>query len=108
MRSGSKIAGLFVLLAATACAVVFIYEDKNYTAAEYGFEEITAASNPININTADAEELEALSSIGPALAERIIKYRTEVRPFETIYDIKLVDGIGENVFDTIKSDICTE
>lgn len=108
MRSGSRIVGLFLLIAAIACAVVFVYEDKRYAATEYGFEEITAGSNPINLNTATAEDLETLNGIGPATAERIIKFRTEVRPFETIYDIKLVNGIGEKMFDAIKSDICVE
>ena len=108
MRSGSRIVGLFLLIAVIACTIVFIYEDKRYTAPEYSFEEIASGSNGVNINTASLQELESLSGIGPALAERIIRFRTEERPFETIHDIKLVHGVGEKLFDKIRSDICVE
>lgn len=49
----------------------------------------------ININTANAETLTALPGIGPALAQRILDYRTEHGPFSTLEDLKKVSGIGE-------------
>ena len=37
----------------------------------------------VNLNTADAAALESLPGIGPALAQRIIDYRTANGPFQT-------------------------
>lgn len=54
--------------------------------------EIDAAS--IDINTADAAELDRLPGIGPALAGAIIDYRTAHGPFTSIDSIALVDGIS--------------
>ncbi len=56
----------------------------------------------ININTASAEELDTLPGVGPTIAQRIIDYRTENGPFQTIEDIMNVSGIGPSTFDNIK------
>lgn len=59
----------------------------------------------ININTADATELDKLNGVGPALAERIIQYRTEHGPFAQPEDIKNVSGIGEKTFEKMASQV---
>ncbi|MGI6642632.1 MAG: helix-hairpin-helix domain-containing protein [Bacillota bacterium] len=53
---------------------------------------------PININTANATELDWLPGIGPALAGAIITYRTEHGPFAKPEDIVNVSGIGEKTY----------
>jgi competence ComEA-like helix-hairpin-helix protein len=65
------------------------------------------ADAKININTAPSEVLQTLPGIGPALAERIIAFRTET-PFVTTEDIKKVSGIGDAVFEKVKDLITTE
>lgn len=60
------------------------------------------AGGKININTATAKELDTLPGIGPAYAERIIKYREEFGPFKKIEDMKKVRGIGDATFEEIK------
>ncbi len=62
----------------------------------------------ININTATVEELDALPGIGPAIAQRIVDYRTQNGPFKVIEDIKQVRGIGDAIFADIKDNITVE
>lgn len=62
----------------------------------------SAQGDLMNINTASARELEALTGIGPTLAERIVDYRQAHGPFAAIDDIMGVRGIGEGLFDEIK------
>ena len=50
---------------------------------------------PVNINTASAEELTELPGIGPAKADAIIKYRQDIGPFQAIDDLLNIKGIGE-------------
>ena len=56
----------------------------------------------ININKADSNELQELNGIGESTATAIIQYREENGDFETIEDIKNVQGIWENKFELIK------
>ena len=62
-------------------------------------------SGPININRATARELEALTGIGPVLAERIVDYRKVNGPFVLLEDLQKVSGIGVSTFAKIKSKI---
>lgn len=59
-------------------------------------------SGKVNINTADAGELEKLPGIGPTLAERIVSYREKNGSFKSIDELKKVSGIGEKKFSEIK------
>jgi len=59
----------------------------------------------VNINTAAAQQLEALPGIGPALAQRIIDYRTANGPFQSIEDITNVKGIGQHTFEQLQDQI---
>jgi len=67
-----------------------------------------STSAKININTANANMLQALSGIGPVLSERIIEYRNQNGFFGVIDDIKDVSGIGEKKFEGIKDLICVQ
>jgi competence protein ComEA len=53
----------------------------------------------ININKANADDLQQLSGIGPALSQRIIDYRDAHGAFKKIEDIKNVSGIGDKTFE---------
>jgi comEA protein len=56
----------------------------------------------VNINTATAEELDALPGIGPTKAQAIIDYRNENGRFNSIEDIQKVKGIKGGEFSKIK------
>jgi comEA protein len=62
-------------------------------------------SGPVNINTANAEELAKLPDIGPKTADEIVKYRKEHGDFKTTRDIINVKGIGEKKFQAIQDKI---
>ena len=68
-------------------------------------EENTVSSNnstqTININKATEKEFETLPGIGPSLASKIIEYRNQNGKFESIEDIKNVNGIGDNKYEKI-------
>ena len=56
----------------------------------------------ININTATKEELMTIPNIGESKADKIIEYRNKNK-FEKIEDILNVSGIGESIFEKIKT-----
>jgi comEA protein len=56
----------------------------------------------ININTAEAEDLELLPGVGPKTAERIIEYRKNNGKFKEKEDIMEVKGVGEKKFERWK------
>ena len=60
----------------------------------------------ISINTASTEQLSTLPGIGPAMAERIISFRTENGLFQTLEDLQKVKGIGPRLFEKLKDRIC--
>lgn len=66
------------------------------------FAQSPAPKAKININTASAAELETLPRIGPAVAQRIIDFRTKNGSFKRVEDIMKVQGIGEKVYQNIK------
>ena len=59
----------------------------------------------IDINTANVAELDKLTGIGPALAQRIIDYRVKNGGFKDVNEIKMVSGIGDKLFEKIKDEI---
>lgn len=60
------------------------------------------AERKININTATAAELDTLPGVGPAIAQRIIDYRTDHGPFRSVADLQKVSGIGAARYEQIK------
>ena len=49
---------------------------------------------PVHLNTASAEDLEELPGIGPALAQRVVDYRTQHGPFHSVDELSQVSGFG--------------
>lgn len=55
----------------------------------------TTSAGPVDLNTASADELDALPGIGPATAAAIIEHRDRHGPFRSVEDLLDVPGIGE-------------
>lgn len=62
----------------------------------------------VNINRADAGQLKTIPGIGDAKALSIIRYRDEKGNFQSIEDIKNIEGIKDGVFQKIKDYICVK
>jgi len=62
-------------------------------------------SGKVNINSATLSELDTLSGIGPAYAQRIIDYRVSKGGFKTLEELMNVKGIGQKTFDKFKDKI---
>ena len=62
----------------------------------------------ININTAAQGELELLPGIGPALAKRILEYRTAKGPFKRVDDLDNVKGIGPKILARLRPQVAVD
>ena len=61
----------------------------------------------VNLNLANQQELESLPGIGPALAKRIVDYRSQQGSFNSVDDLRKVSGIGEKKFEQLKDLVIT-
>ena len=59
----------------------------------------------VSINDASLEDLMTLDGIGNSKAMAIIEYRNANGPFKTIEEIKNVSGIGDSLYEKIKTKI---
>ncbi len=96
--------GLLVLTAIFMCLLLFAAGRGANRGGSWDYRITARASQedvtpdkapPVDINTADAEELDTLPGIGPVLAERIIAWRQANGPFMEIEQLLEVSGIGE-------------
>jgi competence protein ComEA len=60
-----------------------------------------APGQTLDVNTATADELVQLPGVGPGLAQRILDYRQQYGPFQTVDDLQNVPGIGPSKFDRL-------
>ncbi len=65
------------------------------------------AAGVVNINTADADQLQLLPRVGPALAARIVDYRKANGPFKAVEEIVAVKGIGDSSLEKLQPYLAT-
>src|SRR5216117_3065933 len=56
----------------------------------------------IDLDHADVSEITRLPRVGPALAQRIVAWRTEHGPFGTLSRLDSVPGVGAKLLDAIR------
>ena len=106
---------LFTLALAFLLAVALLYtqarqrgESADYTITTQLLTEETVTpewSGPVNINTADEEQLQTLKGIGPAIAQRILEDRAANGPYLAVEDLLRVSGIGEKMLEEIRDHV---
>ena len=65
----------------------------------------SAPAGPVNLNTATADELEALPGVGPATAATILAHREQHGPFASVDDLADVRGIGPAKLDALRGSV---
>ncbi len=70
-----------------------------------GSESVKDSNSLVNLNYADKEELMTLPGIGESKAQDIINYRNEKGSFQSIDELKNINGIKDGVFNKIKNQI---
>ena len=57
---------------------------------------------PVNINTANAEELQLVPGIGPVTAEKILQMRKSYGAFKSVDDLLAIRGLGQKRLDKMR------
>jgi len=60
---------------------------------------------PVDLNSATAEQLDALPGVGPATAAAIVAYRTQHGPFRSVDELLQVHGIGPAKLAALRSKV---
>jgi len=62
----------------------------------------TPPANPVDVNSATAEQLAQIPGIGPGAARAIIQFREKSGPFQRVEDLLAIRGITERKLALIK------
>lgn len=83
------------------------HTEQSSAALTHTDSAVVSYDAPINVNTATAEELQALPGIGETKSAAIVKYREEHGAFADAAELMNVNGIGERIFEQIRDKITT-
>lgn len=91
----------------TKKAIVESYSSDSVepNSAEVASDTSVAENNKVNINTADAAQLQKLNGIGEKKAQQIISYRQKNGQFKAVDELKQVSGIGDKTFAGLKDQL---
>jgi competence protein ComEA len=89
-----RVAPLLVLLSLVISACVFFASNAGATKKP--------PPAPININTANSEQLQEVPGIGPATAEKILQMRKSYGAFKSVDDLLSIKGIGKKRLDKMR------
>ena len=90
MTKTKKLLTLLVILAMAAVSTISLGATEKQAAA--------GSNKLVNINTADAVQLDKLPQVGPKMAQRILDFRKSNGNFKRTQDLMKVKGIGEKIF----------
>ena len=58
--------------------------------------------HPVNLNTANSEQLQEVPGIGPATADKILQARKSYGTFKSVDDLEAIKGIGPKRLDKMR------
>lgn len=72
-----------------------------------GADPVAGATSPgepdkVDLNTATLTDLDTLPGVGPVTAQRIVDWRTEHGRFDSVDQLREIDGIGPGRFDKLR------
>jgi competence protein ComEA len=105
ITSEEKIILISIIVAAAAGILINIFFSYNNRLQVKDY-----ASTPllVNINTADAGELDKLPGIGKIIAERIVSVRDSQGTYVSVDDLKKVKGITPKKLDKLRKYVTVE
>lgn len=70
-----------------------------------GVSGTSAAGSPLDLNTATAEQLDALPGIGPVTAAKILAWRSQHGRFTVVDELAEVSGIGPRTLEELRAHV---
>ncbi len=102
VAAGLAASGLALFLPKTRTLPPALPDPIEITGVRILLPSFSDRQEKVNLNTASAHELTALPGIGDVLAARIVTYREEHGPFQTLDTLKQVSGIGDKLLEKIQ------
>lgn len=102
VAAGLAATGLALFLPQTRTFSLALPDPIDITGVRILLPSFSDSQDKVNLNTASAHELTALPGIGDVLAARIVAYREEHGPFQTLDTLKQVSGIGDKLLEKIQ------
>lgn len=95
-------------LVARGCTAALILFVVGLFLGSMAFAENNSGQGTIDLNAATVKELAALPGIGKKKAQSIVDYRAENGKFESVDEIRKIDGIGKKIFSKIRDRVVVE
>ena len=95
-------------LVARACMSAVVLFVVSLFLGSMAFAENNAGHAAIDLNAATVKELSGLPGVGKKRAEAIVAYRAENGKFESVDEIRKIDGIGVKTFSKIRERVVVE
>lgn len=93
---------LFLLLAAAAFLASACSTKKIALATSSDPHRTKPAHSTVNLNTANAKELERIPHVGPRLAAKIVEHRERFGLFRKVEHLLIIEGVSEKRFHAMR------
>jgi len=98
----AQAAALFLLAVAAMLLAIHGYRGLRWGSRPTALERGAVAPYQIDLNRADLTELLQVPGVGNGLAGRILAYRLQHGPFESMDDLRQVKGIGPTTLERLR------